>query len=58
MSPESAPANEDGDVTGKPFLRQCSRCRESFDVGATLFEQVGLLKWWLCEPCRKTLIGS
>jgi hypothetical protein len=37
--------------------RQCGRCRGFFAPDPTL-EPVGLQDWWLCDPCRDTLLGA
>ena len=40
-----------------PRLRQCGRCRETFPEDATA-DPVALQDWWLCPPCRESLLGA
>jgi hypothetical protein len=37
--------------------RQCGRCRQSFP-GDPLLHPVAQPEWWLCPPCRDSLLGS
>ena len=37
--------------------RQCGRCRQLFEGDPTLFP-AALPEWWLCPPCRVTLLGD
>jgi hypothetical protein len=37
--------------------RQCGRCRQLFDADTTL-NAAAIPEWWLCAPCRTSLLGS
>ena len=37
--------------------RQCGRCRLTFPGDPTLAPRT-LAGWWLCPPCRATLLGG
>jgi len=36
--------------------RKCSRCQLLFDGDPTL-DNGGLAEWWLCPPCRSSLLA-
>jgi hypothetical protein len=40
-----------------PPRRQCGRCRLSFDGDPTVDPQLSP-EWWLCPPCRNTLLPN
>lgn len=48
-----APVPEAEELVG---TRECGRCRGSFPAGV-VGEPPGPQDWWLCEWCRRTLIG-
>ena len=53
--PESA-------VTDTPVVeelrpRQCGRCREMFEGDPSL-HPTAIPEWWLCGPCRSSLLGG
>lgn len=52
----AAPVDEPADDTSRS-TRQCGRCRQSFP-GDPLLHAVALPEWWLCPPCRESLLGS
>jgi hypothetical protein len=37
--------------------RQCGRCRKLFE-GDPALNPNALPEWWLCPPCRTTLLGA
>lgn len=49
----SRPAVNERTITS----RQCGRCRAMFPGDPTL-HPIALAEWWLCPPCRITLLGT
>lgn len=50
------PAPRDGEAD--PIApRQCGRCRQLFEGDPTL-HPAALPEWWLCPPCRLSLLGD
>jgi hypothetical protein len=41
----------------EPPPRQCGRCRLMFAGDPTLYYPPGRPAWWLCPPCRASLLG-
>jgi hypothetical protein len=41
----------------EPPPRQCGRCRLMFVGDPTLYYPPGRPAWWLCPPCRASLLG-
>lgn len=53
-APAAAPAVESPPVSP---TRLCNRCRKSFDHDEAQVHAV-VASWWLCPPCRATLVGG
>lgn len=53
------PLDFDGDDAVDPALpsRQCGRCRKTFAGDSTAPPGV-MTSWWLCAPCRTSLLGG
>jgi hypothetical protein len=52
------PASETADKQpDQAATRQCGRCRVAFPDDPTL-HSVAQAEWWLCDPCRATLLGT
>jgi len=56
-SPPHSPAEGTSDPTdGAVPRRKCSRCQGLFEGDPTL-DNGGLAEWWLCPPCRSSLLA-